>query len=363
MKTLTAKIEVIEHQRSSGARYLIIDALRFVLAFWVVMGHNGGLPPLFVSLDSSRIGHLLSKAWGTGVFGTPAVIGFFVISGFCIHLPFSNREDMPVLRFYLRRYTRILVPVLAVLVLYKLVSGKVEFSGEHSILWNSTLWSIACEEIYYASYPLLRMARHKFGWAPLLTASFAASQVVTLSHRGAREWIELGPFLTALILLPVWLLGCLLAEQSGRLPQISSSREIWLWRGIAWGASWACEMLHFHAGIAQTLTSAWFGIIFYWWIRKEIQYGKYKSPNRLLVLGGAWSYSLYLIHPPIIDYFWLHHLANFASLPYWFLSTLAVLAGSYVFALLIEFPSHRLARKISLRRRVPVVTLSSETAA
>jgi peptidoglycan/LPS O-acetylase OafA/YrhL len=359
MTTMAPRAEVTEHERSSGRRYLVIDALRFVLAFWVVMGHNGGPPPLFVSLDATKVGHLLSKAWFTSVFGTPAVIGFFVISGFCIHLPFSNREQLPVFRFYLRRYTRILVPVLAVLVLYRILNGKLEFTGDHSILWNSTLWSIACEEIYYASYPLLRIARQRFGWAALLTGAFIASAIVSLSQRSAKDWIEIGPFLTALLLLPVWLLGCLLAEQSGRLPQLSSSREIWMWRGIAWTASWAIEMLHFHAGIPQTQTCAWFGIVFYWWIRKEIQYGQYRSPSKLLVLGGAWSYSLYLIHPPIIDYFWLRQLVNFGSLRYWLLSTLAVLILSYIFAILIEFPSHRLARRIGLRRRAFVAAASA----
>ncbi|HXT75915.1 MAG TPA: hypothetical protein VN780_06460 [Candidatus Eisenbacteria bacterium] len=40
----------------------------------------------------------------------------------------------------------------------------------------------------------------------------------------------------------------------------------------------------------------WFGILAYWWVRKEVAYGKTRTPNRYLVAAGAWSYSLYVVH-------------------------------------------------------------------
>jgi peptidoglycan/LPS O-acetylase OafA/YrhL len=340
--------QIHKQNPGSGRRYLIIDALRFILAFWVVMGHNSGLPPIFSFFAATPRGQELAKVWATAVFGTPAVICFFVISGFCIHLPFSQ-EKPPVLRFYLRRYTRIVLPVAGVLVIYRILTGTLELTGSNSVLWHSVLWSIVCEEIYYACYPLLRIGRQRFGWAPLVVVAFVLSEAIALLHWNATEWFDIGPILTALILLPVWLLGCVLAEQSDSLPPLTSSREIWKWRAIAWAASWACEMLHFHGGISQPQTCAWAGIIFYWWIRKEIQYGKHRNPSKLLVLGGAWSYSLYLVHPPLIAYFGILHLVNLSSLRYWFLSSVAILVFAYVFAVVIEFPSHRLARKIRLR--------------
>ena len=90
------------------------------------------------------------------MFGTPAVIVFFVISGFCIHLPYRGDGKMQVGRYYLRRYTRILIPVAAAVGIYRSVGQQFVFWGEHSILWQSPLWSLLCEEIYYALYPLLR---------------------------------------------------------------------------------------------------------------------------------------------------------------------------------------------------------------
>src|SRR5271169_5826452 len=122
---------------SERNRYPVLDALRFILALWVAIGHYGVFP-LFAGADqSSSLGRFLTHAWSSIVFGTPAVIVFFVISGFCIHLPFRAKTKLPVARFYLRRYTRILIPVIGALLVYRLDGAKLHFWGEHSILWQS----------------------------------------------------------------------------------------------------------------------------------------------------------------------------------------------------------------------------------
>src|SRR5580704_8453874 len=86
-------------------RYPTLDALRFILAFWVTLDHLIVFP-LFAWADTTtKLGRFLVHGWATVVFGTPAVIGFFIISGFCIHLPFRNNEKLYVGRYYARRYT------------------------------------------------------------------------------------------------------------------------------------------------------------------------------------------------------------------------------------------------------------------
>src|SRR5271168_1795164 len=103
--------------RSKPGRFPALDALRSVLALWVTVGHLG-IFPLFVVVDrGAGFGHLLTRGWNTLVWGVPAVIGCFVISGFCIHLPFLQAESMPVGRYYARRYLRILVPVAAAILI------------------------------------------------------------------------------------------------------------------------------------------------------------------------------------------------------------------------------------------------------
>jgi peptidoglycan/LPS O-acetylase OafA/YrhL len=329
--------------------YPILDALRFVLALWVAVGHYGMIP-LFGDVDTGTgLWHLFKRGWSTTVFGTPAVIVFFVISGFCIHLPFRGTEKIDVVRYYLRRYTRILIPVLAALVVYRLDGRKMTFWGEHSVLWESPLWSLACEEIYYGMYPALRWIRNRIGWKILLGGSFALSVPIAATHPHAENWHVFGPLGTAMLLLPVWLMGCLLAEQSDSLVEVNSRVSIWGWRFLAWLGCWTSEMMHFKLGISYTQTMLWFGVLAYFWLRSEIALGKNHAPNRHLVAAGAWSYSLYLVHAQGGGFFERLHLPSLGGVPDWIMVMASSLLFSYLFYLLIERPSHKLARKIRVR--------------
>jgi len=328
--------------------YPILDALRFVLALWVAVGHYRMIP-LFGDVDTGTgLWHLFKRGWNTTVFGTPAVIVFFVISGFCIHLPFRGTEEIDVVRYYLRRYTRILIPVAGALAVYRLDGTQMTFWGEHSILWESPLWSLACEEIYYAMYPALRWIRNRIGWKILLGGSFALSVPIAATHPHAENWHVFGPLGTAM-LLPVWLMGCLLAEQSDSLVEVNSRVSIWGWRFLAWLGCWTSEMMHFKLGIPYTQTMLWFGVLAYFWLRSEIAHGKNHAPNRHLVAAGAWSYSLYLVHAQGGGFFERLHLPSLGGVPDWIMVMASSLLFSYLFYLLIERPSHKLARKIRVR--------------
>ena len=329
----------------------ILDALRFVLAFWVVVGHTGMLELFGDPGTGAPFWILFKRGWNTVVFGTPAVIVFFVISGFCIHLPFRAAGKIDIARYYLRRYTRILIPVAGALVVYRIAGLHLTYWGEHSILWESPLWSLACEEIYYALYPLLRVLRNRFGWTILLGTSFVIAVGTAATHLRAVNWHVFGPFGTAMILLPVWLLGALLAEQSATLGANAAKPllTIWFWRYVIWQASWIVEMIHFKLGISYTQTMLWFGVLAYFWVRQELIHAKRKPPNSYLVAAGAWSYSLYLVHPEGVTVFHALHLPSFGRIIDWFLVMSCCLAIGYVFYFVVERPSHRLARKIKVK--------------
>jgi peptidoglycan/LPS O-acetylase OafA/YrhL len=332
--------------QNTGPRYPVLDALRFVLAFWVVVGHFG-IFPLFAGVDTNTpLGRTLDHGWNSLVFGTPAVIGFFVISGFCIHLPFREERRLLIGRYYARRYTRILVPLAFALLLFHLSGMHLRLLGEHSVLWQSILWSLACEEIYYAIYPFLRIFRNRLGWRILLPVAFILAVCVAATQRYAPDWHPYGPFFTALILLPVWLLGCLLAEQVVTLPAEPSSLVVWKWRLLIWFGSWLCEMLHFKAHISYTHTMIWFGILAYFWIKAELAYSMHRQPHYALVSAGAWSYSLYLVHEPVFMFYQKWQPPNLGIILNWVVSYGSMLVASYLFYLAIEKPSHRLARRI-----------------
>jgi peptidoglycan/LPS O-acetylase OafA/YrhL len=326
--------------------YPALDAASFVLAFWVAVGHFEMIP-LFGDLNSGAgLWNLFKRGWNTAVFGTPTVIVFFVISGFCIHLPFLGSTKIDVARYYLRRYTRILIPVARALVFSRLVGMRLIFWGERSVLRESPLWSLAREEIYYPMYPLLRWSRNKLGWKILLPASFALSVPIAATHPHAENWDVFGPFGAAIMLLPVWLLGCLLAEQGEPLTEAKPLFGIWFWRVLAWQAGsrkWRTS------SCTSPTRKPWFGVLPYFWVRKEIAHGKTHPPNRLLVAAGAWSYSLYLTHAQGGGLLESLKLPSPGRLPDRFLVMASSLIFAFAFYILIERPSHRLARKIKVR--------------
>jgi peptidoglycan/LPS O-acetylase OafA/YrhL len=92
----------------------------------------------------------------------------------------------------------------------------------------------------------------------------------------------------------------------------------------------------------------WFGILAYFWVKKELAYSMNNPPPRLLVAAGAWSYSLYLVHGAAPQFYKLIPVPNLGYVVNWFVFYAFVLGSSYLFYLAIERPSHMLARKIRL---------------
>jgi peptidoglycan/LPS O-acetylase OafA/YrhL len=154
-----------------------------------------------------------------------------------------------------------------------------------------------------------------------------------------------------LILLPIWLLGCFLAEKIVDIAPLTSASAIWRWRLGIWFASWTWEILHFKANVFYTVTMLPFGVLAFFWILQEIRYGiGGAEPWKPLASAGTWSYSLYLIHGPAMFFFAQKLPApNLGYFLNWFAAYAFILGASYTFYLLIERPSHRQARKISFQ--------------
>jgi peptidoglycan/LPS O-acetylase OafA/YrhL len=166
------------------------------------------------------------------------------------------------------------------------------------------------------------------------------------------SWYDCGPLGTAAILLPVWLLGCSLAEKVETLRALRANAwwRIWVWRFGVWFASWITEMLHFKAHLSLTQTMAWFGIIAYLWVKNEIAWSKTRAPSRVLAWAGLWSYSLYLVHAQTADLWYASDIQNVGPRLFWCGVILSSLVGAYAFYLVVERPSHRLARWIGTVR-------------
>lgn len=321
-----------------------LDAIRFVCAFWVVLGHYD-LPIPFGHGQSSHLLRILDGGLHAAFVGVAAVMVFFVISGFCIRYPFRHGESPAWGEYFLRRYLRIGLPLGAAVLLVRLV-------GPTPTFWeNSVLWSLYAEIIYYTAYPLLMWAQRRVGWNALLATAYGAALLVVLRDPHASIYAAYGLGLNWVVGLPCWLLGCRLADQADVL---SGTRvpTIWLWRLGVWAGSVLCSVLRFHGNIGYPLTLDVFAVLVFFWLRQEIRQFRYQKPPAFLERAGGWSYSLYLMHFPAL---WAFGTLGLSRLPLpgavlWLMQIVLALLTAYVFYTLVERPSHWLARQFKRRQ-------------
>jgi len=91
-------------------------------------------------------------------------------------------------------------------------------------------------------------------------------------------------------------------------------------------------------------------VLAYFWVKNELAYGKHSSPNSYLVAAGAWSYSLYLVHAQGMELYWRLPIPNLGYIFGWFGAMFCSLGLAFVFYVLVERPSHRLARKVRVTK-------------
>jgi peptidoglycan/LPS O-acetylase OafA/YrhL len=318
-----------------------IDGLRFVLAFWVVMSHSGFAPGPAPWL------HVMVRTGYNGLAnGAAAVMVFFVISGFCIHYPFRSSRSIDLLSFYARRHIRILVPVVAAVLIARPL-------GTLPTLWDSILWSLICEEIYYTIYPLLLELRARHGWNLLIGVAAVAAVAIALMipHRQLCGLNAFPWYVNWVVGLPAWMMGARLAEKLD-LDTAMGRAAILRWRLGALVAGGTVTMLCYHAPIR---IPAYFSLMIAipyaaGWLRAEILHAESHGPP-LFERLGVFSYSMYLMHLSmnvLFDRIFTSPM-TFTDVPMlmyllWLARAVWVVAASWLFYRLVERPAHRFAR-------------------
>jgi len=322
-----------------------LDSIRFMAAVFVLFSHVGFPLPSFInnSTYSKLINQFLSC-----IFNSPAaVIVFFIISGFCIHYPNRQLQNLNILSFYTKRFIRIGTPAIIMILVYYLLH--VELKAPH----YKTLWSVICEVVYYMLYPILLLIRRRVKWLYLIVLAYLSACVLLLSNTdvviaGQQSYVAMG-LLTWIIGLPCWLLGCWLAENYQRF-KLLESYKIWVWRIFILILFIILRIVKSH------ITSFWgsncytlnaFAIIACVWLGYEIKFYLHHIPYQWLEAAGKWSYSLYLIHPAV-----KHIVYNTGIFDPEYKTILLVVTCfivAYLFYLLIEKTAHKLANEISKR--------------
>lgn len=331
-------------------RVIGLDSLRFVMAFIVLLGH-GAIPSFSDSLiEQYKIIYLLDLGLKfIQPSGIAAVMAFFILSGFVIHYPYTDGKTLNIPEFYAKRFLRILIPGFIATVIYYICFG--------SML--GVIWSLICELIYYLLYPLIYKYKDRF--LLLFTSisfllSYSVSIIYSLySTEYNGDFHRTGYFFTWIVGLPVWLLGVILAEQYKRKIANKETNikyyKLWLWRiGVYFAASF-CLLLRFHMNIAYSFTLPIYALLLYFWIKNEISFYQNRTEYQLLEYGGLMSYSIYLIHAHIISLLIYINGGNTIT-SNWLLCLFAIigsLLASWIFYIIIEKPSHKLARSIRIK--------------
>jgi peptidoglycan/LPS O-acetylase OafA/YrhL len=352
-------------ERAAAPRLDYLDGIRALAALFVLLHHSWlTIYPGYPRNDG--------PTWlGWMLYGHMAVSVFIVVSGFSLaiaparrdmHLPMSNAQ------FIARRGWRILPTYWAALALSCLIFGLVtaEETGSvvtakaivvHSLMLqdvvdstkpNGVFWSIAVEWQIYFLFPIMLLLGRRFG----MSRSFAATGALVLV--GYLLATNLSPFARFLNITPQYIvlfgMGVLAATLLRRdngfghahllLPGAAllglGFVALCAWQGSVWvvdhffwvdllvGAAVASLVGALAVGRARGFAGALGG--------------------RPLVAIGAFSYSIYLIHAPILWLVW-HYLVSPLDLPplqglavLLAMATPIVLATCWVFYLVFERP-------------------------
>jgi peptidoglycan/LPS O-acetylase OafA/YrhL len=255
-------------------------------------------------------------------FGYLGVALFFVVSGFCIHLSYARNPAQGFGAFYARRFFRIYPPYLVVLIVMALTLPGKALNWHLSADWwqflshatlchnmhsdwlfgiNPSFWSIAMEVEIYLLYPILIWSLRGLGW----TRTLILLGVFEVSLRGFTGWyitahdVTEVPFLfkaSAYYYWFSWSLGARLADafiRDERLPFAGGS--LVLWSALTVICAMVKPLSEFTFTTAAVLTAIG--------MARLLQTQKLLLPDFLsahLAKVGLWSYSIYLVHQPIL---------------------------------------------------------------
>jgi peptidoglycan/LPS O-acetylase OafA/YrhL len=332
-----------------------LDAIRLVAAAIVVVGHYSlDLRPdlSFLGSGNATIANHLA-----GLFfnGQAAVIVFFVISGFVVHLPYATGHAMTLPEYVARRFLRIVPPAAVAAVLFVYFDLVPAANG-----FNATvLWSLICELVYYALYPLFLIVirRNMLSMRGILLASLVPIVILLYLNRETllsnTNYNSFG-YATWIMGLPCWLAGCWLAEIRNVLVAPSRLKLNILRFGM-------CGLLC-TTTIVRNLPETFLYLssnivllnlctpLIVWWLKEESispPAMRYVNLTAALDRLGKASYSLYLSHMLafVIMDFSARRVTEFPT----FIFLVTVVCTAFYFA--VERPAHALARKMGRAMR------------
>ncbi len=309
--------------------------------------------------------------WPTGG-NHPAVICFFVLSGFCIHYPFAlaahrGAPRPPWSDYFRRRFWRIM-PVYwaaaalglaftllerfhptgdALLTLHARGNAAdvlARFAGltavypREILAGNLPLNTVGTELLMYLAYPAVLFATRRFGWLAV-GAAFLALHLLALPLLAVITpfWL----FNSIIILGAFWYGGAVVAHFAVNHPRPIPRA----WPLLAWAVFLLLKIVPYFYGLnllKQAAVAATCTLGIAWLVARELTHPappRHASADFLRYLGRT-SYSLYAIHTPLM-FIATWALLTFAGSRNYFIQLALVLIPSLAVSLLVYYAVER----------------------
>jgi len=327
-----------------------IDLCRGIFAFLVVSAHALEMAWVLNPNESKTLGPLahdfLNYVLGTGLY---YVMGFFVLSGYCIQLSVQRLMDtgtFPLKTYMIARLTRIL-PLYYLALLFTVVLELI-IAGNRAPIWGNGLrspvlfsqilviqnftqtygsfaqsWSITNEAFYYILFGLLAAVLARSSLRPailgmVLCLGFGITMQVAY-RSGFRS-----PVIRSTGLLfglgANWFLGALVAQYRNslvRVPAVRLAARFWtlilaLTMGLWFSQLISLEVAYLSSGVAFTLMLVRF-------LAQDADRGpaQRSRPAQFTTLIGLASYPTYLFHAQILLIMGSAILRWNPSVPWW----------------------------------------------
>jgi peptidoglycan/LPS O-acetylase OafA/YrhL len=374
----THKLDYVAAARTEKLRFAGIDGLRGIACLLVLWMHSWlafgqqKWPGLGIGSHRLSLARIFERGYG-------GVDLFFVLSGFCLSFPILSKPLRAVRwdRYFIARVRRIVPPYWAALFLFGAMSLLVEryklhayFGGDLHwpgirafvvqglFFWKRILagpfWTLVIEWRWYFLFPLcIWLCRRAGAWGLLLASILASALSMTLKYRFDMNWTV--SWAEGLFrYLPLFAFGILAAEFAAGIRKqpweqfiLRNSRwglllsiAVVIWLPLADNDSWQFTVQRM---------ATWGPLAFFATIAsvRDPQVERILS-WKPLVRVGIFSYSLYLLHEPLVSGIGtyvagaagpMHVTSRIAIFAFSVaIAPLAAIAFSYLFFLVFERP-------------------------
>jgi len=325
----------------------LIDALRGFAALWVFLYHIWNVLNPWKTSQVSPVLWDSSQTWLDCVsyfvvqFGYYGVTIFFVVSGFCIHLPQARRraasgqDGLKLGAFFERRFWRLYPAYVASLFVASLSLGIMRLMEYQSRGWplplpdgfyeqafgvkeilynaffllpffesakdlNSVLWTLVFEVQFYLLYPLLLIMMRRIGLLPVGLMLLVCEIILAPSPKNSDNFLDHNPwdyfFLAKYF---EWYLGVIAAECMAQQRRLPNRMTMLIAAVVCLAISMASVFYH----VLWPYRDLWVALSTFFFLLGMLPYQKEQTNNHIskfFVWLGLFSYSLYLLHIPLM---------------------------------------------------------------